>query len=170
MNDPVPDISWRGVAVTLSNMIGVAMRGAGQFECRTCGRAPCQSPGFCRLCRAADRKATTAKSEIEQLRALMDDRLSLDRTYTTINNNHGGAGAATVEALLFGLRERGIAPLKEPGLRARLAQVSNDQIVEAAERLQRLKPQIAQAWNDDQIDKLFEARKSCTKETISKRS
>jgi hypothetical protein len=161
-----PDITWRGVAITLSNMIDVARRSAMQFECRICGRAPCQSAGFCRLCRAADRKAATAKPEIEQLRALMDDSVSVDRAYAT----NGGAATATIEALLFGLRERGTTTLKEPGLLARLAQLSNDQLIEVAERLQRLKPEIAQPWADDQISQLFGVKKVCTQRSIFSRS
>jgi len=155
-----PDTSWRGVAITQANMIEIARRLATQYECRTCGRAPCSTPGFCRLCRQADRKAAKAKPDPKIER----QGVSLDRAYAVLNRDHGAA-ASMIEALMLGLRERGIAALKEPEVRARLAQLSNDQAVEVAERLQRLKREVAQAWRDDQINKLFESRKSCTQET-----
>src|SRR5207245_2190350 len=43
-----PDTSWRGVAITQANMIEIARRLTTQHECRTCGRSPCSTPGFCR--------------------------------------------------------------------------------------------------------------------------
>jgi hypothetical protein len=156
-----PDTSWRGVAITQANMIEIARRLATQHECRTCGRSPCSTPGFCRLCRQADRKAAKAKPDpkIERLRELMDEGVSLDRAYAVLNSKHGAA-VSTVEALMLGLRERDTAALTEPKVLARLAQLSNDQVVEVAERLQR-----QAAWDDDHINRLFEARRRCTQET-----
>jgi hypothetical protein len=160
------DSSWRAVAVAQAGMIEIARRVAMQSECRTCGRPPCLTPGFCRLCRQADRKVAKAKPDpkIERLRELMDEGVSLDRACAVLNGNHGAA-ASTIEALLLGLHERGAAALKQPRVRARLAQLSNDQVVDVAERLQRIKPEVAQAWDDDHINELFEARKRCTQET-----
>jgi hypothetical protein len=141
-----PDTSWRGIAITQANMIEIVRRAALQFECRTCGRLPCLTPGFCRVCRQADRKVAKAK---------LDPKI----------DNHHGAAASTIEALLFGLRERGTVALDDPEVWARLAQLSDDQVVDVAERLQRIKPEVGQAWRDDQINKLLEATKSCIQET-----
>jgi hypothetical protein len=69
------------------------------------------------------------------------------------------AAASTVEALMFGLRERGVAALQEIVVQQRLADLGDDQLIEVAGRLQRLKPEIARAWSDDDIATLFRVGK-----------
>jgi hypothetical protein len=66
---------------------------------------------------------------------------------------------ATIEALMLGLRERGVAALNEPDTQRRLADLSKGQLVEVATRLQKLKPEIAQAWTDNEIKTLIRFRK-----------
>jgi hypothetical protein len=66
-----------------------------------------------------------------------------------------GAVLATVEALMLGLRERGTVALQESKVRNRLAQLSESQLVEVGDRLQRLKPEIARAWSADEIGTLI---------------
>jgi hypothetical protein len=68
------------------------------------------------------------------------------------------AAACTVEALMFGLRERGTTALTEPKVQMRLADLDDDHLIEVAGRLQRLKPEIAQAWSDEDIAVLFAAK------------
>jgi hypothetical protein len=67
------------------------------------------------------------------------------------------AAPSTVEALTFCLRTRGPNALAEHDTR-RLAELDREQTVDVAVRLQKLKPEIAAPWNENQIGKLFEAR------------
>src|SRR5207237_10781604 len=129
-------------------------------SCRPCWASPSSTPGFCRPCRQPDPTAAKANSDLQIDR----HRLSL-HSVPTRRSSDLGAAASMIEALMLGLRERGIAALKEPEVRGRLAQLTDVQADLDAERLQRLKREVAQAWRDDQINKLFESRKSCTKET-----
>lgn len=69
------------------------------------------------------------------------------------------AAESTVEALMLGLRERGIGAVQEPKVRSRLAQLSEDQLIEVGDRLQRLKPEIARAWSPDDVAALASAWK-----------
>jgi hypothetical protein len=69
------------------------------------------------------------------------------------------AAASTIEALAFCLRERGTGALIEPKVQARLAALDDDQVIAIAGRLQRLKPEIARAWKDDDVAALFRAWK-----------
>jgi hypothetical protein len=68
------------------------------------------------------------------------------------------AAATTIEALMFSLRERGVRALDEPDTRRRLSELSDDQLAEVGTRLQRLKPEIARAWSDDEIKILVRTR------------
>jgi hypothetical protein len=81
----------------------------------------------------------------------------------SIRSNRRGHGAAssTIEALMYSLQARRTAALKEPDTRHRLAQLNEDQLVEVASRLQKLKPNIAQAWADQEIAELVIARSQC---------
>jgi hypothetical protein len=67
------------------------------------------------------------------------------------------AAASTIEALMLALRERGIAAMQEPKVCARLAQLSEAQLAEVGDRLQRLKPKIARAWTPDEVGALVSA-------------
>jgi len=69
-----------------------------------------------------------------------------------------GAPRATVEALMFGVRERGTKALEELGTRRRLSELSDQQVIEVGNRLERLKPEIARAWSSAEVEILFEAR------------
>jgi len=118
---------------------------------------------FAAACRAADAKRTARKRTSEDdyldfLRELMADDVSLERAYYAIHAKHfeGRAAAATVEALMYSLRQRGTAALKEAQTQRRLAALSEEQLREVAARLQRLKPHIAKAWSGDEIDHLLE--------------
>ena len=66
-----------------------------------------------------------------------------------------GAAPTTVEAVMWTLRERRLAALKEPETRQRLAQLNEQQLVAIADRLQRVRPHIAPPWSDPEIDQLL---------------
>jgi transposase len=71
----------------------------------------------------------------------------------------GRAAAATVEALMYSLRTRGVWALTEPATKRRLAELSDAQVDEVGTRLQRLKPHIARAWTADEVKQLLKARR-----------
>ena len=64
----------------------------------------------------------------------------------------------TVEALMYSLRSRGTKALQEPATQRRLFALSDDQVIEVGNRLQRLKPHIARAWSVQEVEALFQAR------------
>jgi len=68
-----------------------------------------------------------------------------------------GAPQRTVEALMFGLLERGIKALEESSTKRRLSELSDNQVIEVGNRLQRLKPEIAR-WTKEEVEILFQAR------------
>ena len=70
------------------------------------------------------------------------------------------AAGATIEALMYSLRERSIRALEEPDTRRRLSQLSDAQLIEVANRLQRLKPEIAPAWLPHNIEALIKSREA----------
>jgi hypothetical protein len=63
-----------------------------------------------------------------------------------------------IEALMWSLRTRRTAALKEPDTLRRLAQLDEEQLVAVAGRLQKLKPHIAPTWTDQEIAELIIAR------------
>jgi hypothetical protein len=83
--------------------------------------------------------------------------ISLEMIWNEINAPKDGAPKATVEALMLGLRARGIKALEEPAIRRRLSELSDDQVIEVGNRLQRLKP-VAPAWSAAEVQVLFGAR------------
>src|SRR5262249_33731006 len=87
------------------------------------------------------------------------EKLSLDQLYWTLNDpRRHPTPQSTVEALMYSLRERGVAALSEPDCRRRLSELSDDQMREVATRLQKLKPEIAPAWGAEQIEMLFKTK------------
>jgi hypothetical protein len=87
----------------------------------------------------------------------MDDDVSIERAWHEINHPTDRAVASTVEALMLGLRERGVAALAEPAVRQRLAQLSEAQVVEVGDRLQALQQDVARAWAPAEVQQLLEA-------------
>jgi hypothetical protein len=71
------------------------------------------------------------------------------------------APPTTVEALMLGLRERGVKALTESAVKRRLNELSEQQLHEICGRLQALKPHIAQAWGPDEITVLVDAWDTC---------
>ena len=83
--------------------------------------------------------------------------MTLDELWAPLNRERP-TPQATVEALMLGLHERGVAALNEPKVESRLAALSDVQLLEVATRLQKLKPEIARAWNGDEIETLIRFR------------
>jgi hypothetical protein len=105
-------------------------------QCPTCGANPCANFDFCTACRAAD----TRKARRDPPEPIFS------------------VSQATVEALMWSLRERGTKALEEPGTKRRLSELNNQQVIEVGNRLQRLKPEIARAWSTTEVETLFQAR------------
>jgi transposase len=112
---------------------------------------------FAALCDAADEKQRRKPHDprIERARALMDDDISLERVWHELNSTPGRAASSTVGALMYSLRERGTAALREPATRRRLHELNDDQLVQVGGRLQRLKPKIARAWTASEVEILI---------------
>ena len=62
----------------------------------------------------------------------------------------------TFEALMYSLRS-GVGVLTRADVRCRLVQLDREQLVEAAARLQRHKPHIAEKWTDAEVQELIAA-------------
>ena len=69
-----------------------------------------------------------------------------------------GAAPTTIEAVMYSLRERGTAALLEPDCRRRLSELNEQQILDVAVRLQKLRPEIAPAWGAEQVDELLKTK------------
>ena len=98
---------------------------------------------------------------LKRLRRLMDPATSLERAWDEISRKNGGAPQATVEALMFSLRSRGTKAVEEPATKRRLSDLSEQQVIEVGNRLQRLKPEIARAWSAAEVEILLQARIKC---------
>jgi DNA-directed RNA polymerase specialized sigma54-like protein len=97
------------------------------------------------------------------LRQLMADDVSLECAHAEMlrEHFHDRAAASTVEALMFGLRERGSAALQEAAVQRRLGELSEPQLHEICARLQKLNPEIAAPWSADKVEWLVEAWVAC---------
>ena len=92
---------------------------------------------------------------------LLDPSTSLERAWNEMNSRavtEGRAAVSTVEALIFGLRERGAKALRETHTRQRLTQLDDDQALEIAGRLQWFKPEIAPPWSAVEVEQFLELR------------
>jgi hypothetical protein len=95
-----------------------------------------------------------APEHLARLRRLMDDGVSLDRAWHELNCRPSKAAAATVEALVFGLRD-GLAALpKNPDRLRRLSELNAEQLRAVCERLQNFQPHIAPAWTPNELEGL----------------
>jgi hypothetical protein len=93
--------------------------------------------------------------ELARLRERMADNVTLERAWQEINHPTDRATASTLEALMFGLRERGAAALAEGPVRQRLVQLERAQVLQVGDRLQRLQAHIANAWTPAEVRQLF---------------
>jgi hypothetical protein len=98
------------------------------MTCVTCGTEPCVNPSFCRTCRKADAKYRRAP-DVERLRALLDDSVSLDRAYAALNADRP-TPQATIEAIKQAGRDGGEPAISEPAIRERLARCDEAALAE----------------------------------------
>jgi len=99
--------------------------------------------------------APYAPEHLARLRRLMGDSVSLERAWHELNGRPSKAAAATVEALVFGLRD-GLAALpKNPDRLRRLSELNAEQLCAVCERLQNFQPHIAPAWTPDEVQALI---------------
>jgi hypothetical protein len=93
---------------------------------------------------AHDREWWREEAAIEAEPTFADDAWSA--------HTRGRAAAATVEALVYGLRD-GIEKLNHDRLR-RLSELNEEQLRAVCERLQNFKPHIAPAWSPEEVEAL----------------
>jgi hypothetical protein len=118
--------------------------------CRTCGRNPCGNRSFCATCRRADaelageRKAGRQRESVEIMRArrLLADNI-FERAWHELNDSRGHpTPQVTIEALLYCVRQRGLAALKESANIERLSRcdaAAKTQIDRRIEKLVKVK-------------------------------
>ena len=93
---------------------------------------------------------------LAQLRRLMADNISLDRTWAELNQRQRvDAPQATVEALMFSLRS-GVAALSTPDTQRRLSELDLEQVREVCGRVQNFKQHIAPPWTEADVGLLIE--------------
>jgi hypothetical protein len=81
------------------------------------------------------------------------------RAYYEINTRRdSGAPQSAVEALMYSLREKGTKALDEPATKWWLSELSDQQVIEVGDRLQKLKPETARAWSTEEVKLLLRAR------------
>jgi hypothetical protein len=117
-------------------------------HCWTCGSDPCANPSFCATCRDADQRKTrnshvliveTVPEDLAQLRRLMRDDVSLNAAWHELNNpRNRPTPKATVDAVVFAVREGGLAALKEPSMKERLARCDAAARAEINEQIEKL--------------------------------
>jgi hypothetical protein len=81
-----------------------------------------------------------------------------------LDHGSGRAASMTVEALMMGLRERGIAALTEPKVRHRLSECDEQQVAEVGNRLQKLRPEVLRlgkgklhrGWTAEEVEVLLQ--------------
>jgi hypothetical protein len=94
---------------------------------------------FERLCDEAERKAKPM-NDTGQFKRLLDSNVSTERAWNEINDPRNRPTPRTVvEAILFCVRERGLAALKEPTNLERLARCDATALAQIDARLARFK-------------------------------
>jgi hypothetical protein len=95
---------------------------------------------------------------LKRLRESLKDSTSFSAAYYEIARRDSGAPQQTVVALMLSLRSRGIKAVEEVATKRRLSELSDQQVVEVGNRLQRLRPEIARACTAAEVEILFQAR------------
>ena len=131
-------------------------RHAAARHCPTCGCILCPSPGFCRLCREADRKRAANSKHNSDLPANWHE-MSVGQLWDRLNDpcRWPDAPRSTYDAALFELREYGITQLAKPDCQRRLAMLSTKQLEDVIAALLRLQPRY-QTITDELIATLRE--------------
>jgi hypothetical protein len=90
-------------------------------HCSTCGCTPCPNPGFCRLCREADRKQAARPKHASGLPTNWD-QMSFGELWDRLNDpRRRSTPQSASEAVMVAVRARGIAALEEPANIERLS-------------------------------------------------
>ena len=111
--------SWRHTKQRPKTELRSAVHGhtkhqAAARHCPTCGCTPCPNPGFCALCREADRKQTAQPKHDSGLPADWHE-MSVGVLWHRLNHpSRWATPQATIEAIMVTVRARGVAALKEP--------------------------------------------------------
>jgi hypothetical protein len=100
----------------------------------------------------------------DRLRQLLGNDVSLERAWHELSSLRDRAAASIVEALMFALRERGIAALTEPKIRGWLSECDDRQVAEIGDRLQKLKPEVLRlgkgklhrGWTAEEVESLVQ--------------
>src|SRR5262249_3194500 len=124
---------WIGIAETVTAIMSRLT------ACPTCGAAPGINPHYCEACRKADEKPA--------------------RNTQPAQTDHSAA-VSTVEALMLGLRQRGVKALREAAVQRRLSELGDQQVITVGNRLLRLKPEISRAWTAAEVQELFKVRQA----------
>jgi len=98
--------------------------------------------------------APYAPEHLARLRRLMDDSISLDRAPHKLHGGRFGAATATVEALMYGLRDGLVALSKNPDRLRRLSELNAEQLRAVCERVQNFQTHIAPAWTPNEVKAL----------------
>jgi hypothetical protein len=122
--------------------------------CSICGAEPCINPSFCRACRNADKRKARGdfphyiesdrlshieSERLERLRRLMSSSVSLDAAWAELNGaRNRPTPKATIEAVMYAVRERGLAALKEPTTAERLERCDAAARAEINQRIEML--------------------------------
>jgi len=122
------------------------------MTCPTCGCDPCRNPSFCRACRDVDRRSRgepfryyrplveIEPERLKFLRRLMSDDVSLERASADFNDpKNRPTPQTTIEAIVYVVRERGLAALREPATAERLERCDAQAKEEIERRIEGLK-------------------------------
>ena len=146
--------SWRHTKQRPKTELRSAVHGhtkhqAAARHCPTCGCTPCPSPGFCRLCREADRKLAAQPKHDFGLPANWHE-MSGGALWSWLNHSSRWPEAprSTYDAALYELREHGITQLAKPNCQRRLAMLSPKQLEDVIAALLRLQPRYQTITNE----------------------
>ena len=125
-------------------------------HCPRCGCTLCASPGFCALCREAERKRAAQPKRASGLPTNRHE-MSVGALWDRLNDPRRWPEApqSTYDAALFELREYGITQLEKPNSQRRLVMLSPKQLEEVTAALLRLQPRY-QTITDELIATLRE--------------
>jgi len=107
--------------------------------CRHCGLSPLDEGTFEMACRKADRRQPQPDAKTLRLRRLLDDNVSLDRVWNELNDpRNRPTPQVTVEAVMYSVRTRGLAALKEHATIERLSRCDAAALTQIDQRIAKL--------------------------------
>jgi hypothetical protein len=133
---------WRGIL----KQHHVALLEAGRHNgvdldasaCSTCGASPCINPGFCKTCRAADRRQRQKDRPRHDLPQDWESR-SLETLWGELDRaahrRNPAPEKSTVAAIIQAVCARGLGALQEPATAERLARCTPQQRADIKRRI-----------------------------------